>query len=55
MKAGSKMSEVKQLLQQKGMDGQMVENCGMSGETICHSVEEIPEKAGYYSVIICKN
>jgi precorrin-2/cobalt-factor-2 C20-methyltransferase len=55
MKTGSKMSEVKRLLQQKDMSAQMVENCGMPGETICGSVEKIPEKAGYYSVIICRN
>jgi precorrin-2/cobalt-factor-2 C20-methyltransferase len=42
-------------LQQKDKEAQMVENCGMPGEKIYHSVEDIPEKAGYYSVIICKD
>jgi precorrin-2/cobalt-factor-2 C20-methyltransferase len=55
MKAGSRMSEVKQLMQQENIRGQMVENCGMSGEKIYHSVEEIPEKTGYYTVIICRD
>jgi precorrin-2/cobalt-factor-2 C20-methyltransferase len=55
MKSGSKIGEVKQLLQQKGVGGQMVENCGVPGEKMYHSVEEIPDKAGYYSVIICRN
>ena len=32
----------------------MVENCGMPDEHIYHSVEEIPDDAGYYSLIIAK-
>ena len=32
----------------------MVENCGMEEERIYHSVEEIPDDAGYYSLIIAK-
>ena len=32
----------------------MVENCGMSDEKIYECLEDIPEKAGYYSVIVVK-
>ena len=32
----------------------MVENCGMPEEHIYHGVEEIPDDAGYYSLIIAK-
>ena len=32
----------------------MVENCGMPDEHIYNSVEEIPDDAGYYSLIIAK-
>lgn len=31
-----------------------VENCGMPDEHIYNSVEEIPDDAGYYSLIIAK-
>ena len=54
MKAGRKMAEVKRLLLEKGLEAEMVENCGMEGERICLSAEEIPEKAGYYSLLIVK-
>ena len=32
----------------------MVENCGRTGEHICRGADEIPEDAGYYSLIIVK-
>ncbi len=54
MKAGRKMSDVKQILMEKGMDAEMVENCGMENEKVYLSAEEIPERAGYYSLLIVK-
>lgn len=32
----------------------MVENCGMETEQVYHGVDEIPDTAGYYSLIIAK-
>lgn len=32
----------------------MIENCGMPNEQIYHSVEEIPDQASYYSIIVVK-
>ena len=32
----------------------MIQNCGMPDEKIYRTVEEIPEDAGYYSLIIVK-
>ena len=32
----------------------MIENCGMPGEKIYSTIDEIPEDAGYYSLIIVK-
>ena len=32
----------------------MIENCGMEQERVYHNVDEIPEEAGYYSLIIVK-
>lgn len=55
MKSGKKMGQVKSILEKSGKDVQMVENCGMEGEHIYHSLSEIPEDAGYYSLIIAKD
>lgn len=54
MKSGKKMNQVKEVLAQSGRDVLMVENCGMENEHIYHGVEEIPDDAGYYSLIIAK-
>lgn len=54
MKAGRQMAKVRELLKDRGMQAVMVENCGMENEKIYRSLEEIPEDAGYYSLIIIK-
>ena len=54
IKSGKKMNQVKEILAQSGRDVLMVENCGMENEHIYRSVEEIPDDAGYYSLIIAK-
>lgn len=54
MKSGKKMGQVKESILKSGQQAVMVENCGMPGEKIYHSAEEIPEQAGYYSLIIVK-
>lgn len=54
MKSGSRMSQVKELLRTSGMDVVMIENCGLPQERVCRSIEEIPDDAGYYSLIIAK-
>lgn len=54
MKAGKKMATVKKLLSETGCEGMMIENCGMPGEKIYKSIEEIDENAGYYSLVIIK-
>ena len=54
MKAGRKIGQVKELLKKAGMQAMMIENCGMENEKIYQSVDEIPENAGYYSLIIVK-
>ena len=55
MKAGKKMAEVKATIKRLGASAVMIENCGMPNEKIYRSVEEIPEDAGYYSLIIIKD
>ncbi len=54
MKSGKKMNQVKEILAASGREVVMVENCGMENEHIYQSVEEIPDDAGYYSLIIAK-
>lgn len=54
MKAGRNMAEVKRLLTGQELDVGMVENCGMDRERVFFSAEEIPEDAGYYSLVVAK-
>lgn len=54
MKAGKKLGEVKKQIVQSGAEAVMMENCGMPDEKIYRTTEEIPEYAGYYSLIIVK-
>ena len=55
MKAGKKMPLVKGAVARMDADVYMVENCGMTGERICRCADEIPEDAGYYSLVIVKD
>ncbi len=55
MKSGSHMQEVKEILRASGKDVQMVQDCGMPSEKVYRSVEEIPDDAGYFSLIIAKD
>lgn len=54
MKAGKKMGQVKDQVKKMNAQVEMIENCGMADEKIYHNVEEIPDEAGYYSLIIVK-
>lgn len=54
MKSASKMKQVKELLKKTGKDVCMIENCSMENERIYRSIDEIPDDAGYFSLIIAK-
>ena len=54
MKAASKMPIVKETLKRNDLKGAMIENCGMPEEHIYHGVDEIPDQASYYSIIVVK-
>ena len=41
-------------LKEQGLSGCMVENCGLPNQRVYHTVEEIPEDAGYFSLLIVK-
>jgi precorrin-2/cobalt-factor-2 C20-methyltransferase len=54
MKAGRKMPYVKQIVKEKGLQVQMVENCGMADEKIYRTIDDIPDESSYYSLMILK-
>ena len=54
MKAASRMKETKQLLMKNGREAAAVLNCGMENELVCRSIEEIPDDAGYFTLLVSK-
>ena len=54
MKTGKQMAQVKAVLKEEGQQAKMVMNCGLDGEKIYKCTEEIPEDAGYFSIVIAK-
>ena len=54
MKSASHMKEIKQQLRESKKAVCAVENCYMENEHIYRNVEEIPDDAGYYSLIVAK-
>ena len=54
MKMGKNLGKVKEWLYDSGQQVWMVENCGMEGERVYVSPEDINEKAGYYSLLVVK-
>ncbi|MDD6038340.1 MAG: precorrin-2 C(20)-methyltransferase [bacterium] len=54
MKAASRMPRVREELLLSGHDIRMVENCGMANQKVYNTVQDIPDDASYYSLIIAK-
>lgn len=54
MKMGKNLEKVKSWLGQSSLSVSMIEKCGMPGERIFRSVDEIDPEAGYYSLLIVK-
>lgn len=54
MKSGKELGAVKELLEARGDEVTAVERCGMEGERIFHSLEELPSDAGYYTTLIVR-
>ena len=54
MKSAGKMREVKETLRRSGRRVCMAENCCMPDEKLYRDVGEIPDDAGYFSLIIAK-
>lgn len=54
MKSAGHMKAVKEMLTSSNREASAVLNCGMESEQVCRSIEEIPDDAGYFSLIISK-
>lgn len=54
MKSASQMAAVKGMLRESGRSVMMVENCSMDNERVYRGVDEIPDDAGYFSLIVAK-
>jgi len=54
MKSASQMAKVKDMLRRSGRTAVMAENCTMENEKLYRSIDEIPDDAGYFSLIIAK-
>ena len=54
MKSGSRMKQVKDMVKRSGRDAMMVENCGTEDERVYLHVDDIPDTAGYYSLILSR-
>lgn len=53
MKSGRKLAQVKEKISDT-QEAWMVVNCGMEDEQIYQSAKEMPDKAGYYSLLVVK-
>lgn len=54
MKSAGHMKAVKEMFRSRNREASAVLNCGMESEQVCHSIEEIPDDAGYFSLIISR-
>lgn len=54
MKAGKKLKDLKEALEEKKQSVMMIENCGMENEKIYQKESDLPDQAGYYSLVIVK-
>lgn len=54
MKSSRKLKELRERLTRQNMDLYVVMNCGMEGEMVCCSADEIPDDAGYFTILIAK-
>ena len=54
MKAGNKLKELKSQIQSCEKTAYLIENCGMQDEKIYSGLDAIPDKSGYFSILIVK-
>ena len=54
LKVGRHLTQTKQKISDCGRTAYLIENCGLPGERLYRSLQEMPEKTGYFSLIIVK-
>ena len=54
MKVGRHLTQTKQRISDCGRTAYLIENCGLPGERLYLSLQEMPEKTGYFSLMIVK-
>ena len=54
LKVGRHLAQIKQKISDSGRTAYLIENCGLPGERLYRSLQEMPEKTGYFSLIIVK-
>lgn len=54
MKAGSRMKELKECDALKNREVMAVSNCGMENEAVYERMSDVPEDAGYFTIVMAK-
>ncbi len=54
LKVGRHLAQIKQRISNCGRTAYLIENCGLPEERLYRSLQEMPEKTGYFSLIIVK-
>lgn len=54
MKAGNNLVDIRERIIESNRDAVCVENCGMTDEKVYQGVHNIPDSAGYYTIVIVK-
>ena len=52
MKAARNLTAIKEAVRASGREAVMVENCGLEDERVFTGIDELPDDAGYFSLII---
>lgn len=55
MKPGNHLALIQEIIQNSRKTAGMVENCGLNSERLYTQISEMPQKAGYFSIVIAKS
>ena len=56
MKARRSLADTKRILREEGaFDGaELVEDCGLPGECVCRSLDDVPDRGSYFSTMVVR-
>ena len=56
MKARRSLADPKRILREEGaVDGaELVEDCGLPGERVCRSLDDVPDRGSYFSTMVVR-